>query len=432
VERLGRVVDGLRVASASEIDRRSDRMYGTDGLAQSFGFRRGTELIEEVTGVASATARRRVRLGAVVCPRSGSLGAVLEPLYPLVAAAFAAGQIGEDAVSAITSELEQAARRADPDRLATAERLLVAAATGQSDDVAEDGDAATPDESSPVASLPGCGSSSGAPLCADLVRVQARVWREALDPDGAVPRLVDQVANRRVFISRTPVGGLHPITGMLTPDVASAALAFFDSLITRPGPRFEAADVAEGPIERRDHAQQCHDLFAVMIHAAAAAAEAGVEAGVVKRSPVIISVPVDQLAAPNGFGQASGVEGPVPAAYLAQVACDAGIQIMVTGAHGRIERLGVKGRFFTATQRRAIAARDGATCLIDGCGVPFAALEAHHVVEHCRGGPTHVDNGVLLCWWHHHQIDLGLWQVQMIQGKPHVTVPVRQQLRYAA
>jgi hypothetical protein len=372
----------------------------------------------------------------------------LEPLYPLVAAAFAAGQIGEDAVSAITSELEQAARRADPDRLATAERILVAAATGQSDDVgegdsaaisaateegsaqdgaAEDGSA----EAGPV-SLPGCGSSSGAPLCADLVRVQARVWREALDPDGAVPRLVDQVANRRVFISRTPVGGLHPITGMLTPDVASAALAFFDSLITRPGPRFEAADVAEGPIERRDHAQQCHDLFAVMIHAAAAAAEAGVEAGVVKRSPVIISVPVDQLAAPNGFGQASGVEGPVPAAYLAQVACDAGIQIMVTGAHGRIERLGVKGRFFTATQRRAIAARDGATCLIDGCGVPFAALEAHHVVEHCRGGPTHVDNGVLLCWWHHHQIDLGLWQVQMIQGKPHVTVPVRQQLRYAA
>jgi hypothetical protein len=45
------------------------------------------------------------------------------------------------------------------------------------------------------------------------------------------------------------------------------------------------------------------------------------------------------------------------------------------------------------------------------------------VTEHSRGGPTHTDNGVLLCWFHHRTIDTGGWAVRMFNGVPHVRGP---------
>lgn len=99
---------------------------------------------------------------------------------------------------------------------------------------------------------------------------------------------------------------------------------------------------------------------------------------------------------------------------------------------GRIIRLGTKGRFFTAQQRKAVAIRDGDSCVIPFCNVPFPALEAHHVKEHRKGGPTHVDNGVLLCWWHHHLIGTGIWIIEVVGGRPRIRVPIRSNLRLVA
>ena len=90
--------------------------------------------------------------------------------------------------------------------------------------------------------------------------------------------------------------------------------------------------------------------------------------------------------------------------------------------HGRIIALGSPERCFTPHQRRAITLRDGG-CLIPGCSVPAAWCEIHHVIPDAHGGPTHPDNGVLLCWFHHRTIDTSGWGIRMLRGVPHIRPP---------
>ena len=89
---------------------------------------------------------------------------------------------------------------------------------------------------------------------------------------------------------------------------------------------------------------------------------------------------------------------------------------------GAIMQLGSPERCFTAHQRRAITLRDGG-CLIPGCTVPAAWCEIHHVIPDESGGPTHPDNGVMLCWFHHRTIDTSGWQIRMLRGVPHIRPP---------
>jgi hypothetical protein len=103
-------------------------------------------------------------------------------------------------------------------------------------------------------------------------------------------------------------------------------------------------------------------------------------------------------------------------------ACGGVIQRIVHTDDGRIVSLGIEERVFNRHQRRAIALRDGG-CIIPGCGIPAGWCEIHHVIDHAKGGPTHTDNGVLLCWFHHRFIDKGAWRVRMNQGVPEVRAP---------
>ncbi len=45
------------------------------------------------------------------------------------------------------------------------------------------------------------------------------------------------------------------------------------------------------------------------------------------------------------------------------------------------------------------------------------------MTSHADHGPTHPDNGVLLCWFHHRSIDTSGWHVRMIRGMPEVQAP---------
>ncbi|MFD4421410.1 HNH endonuclease signature motif containing protein [Agromyces sp. NPDC058484] len=59
-----------------------------------------------------------------------------------------------------------------------------------------------------------------------------------------------------------------------------------------------------------------------------------------------------------------------------------------------------------------------------GCSVPASWCEIHHVIPDADGGPTHPDNGVLLCWFHHRTIDTSGWGIRMFHGVPHIRPPV--------
>ena len=85
--------------------------------------------------------------------------------------------------------------------------------------------------------------------------------------------------------------------------------------------------------------------------------------------------------------------------------CDAAVSRIVLGAASEVLDLGRATRSFTAAQTRAIVARDR-HCVWPGCDVPAPWAEAHHRVHWADGGPTSVDNGVLLCGRHHDRVHL--------------------------
>jgi hypothetical protein len=74
-------------------------------------------------------------------------------------------------------------------------------------------------------------------------------------------------------------------------------------------------------------------------------------------------------------------------------------------------------RLFTEGQRLALIARDGG-CTFPGCDAPPQYCEAHHIRDHARGGPTSIDNGTLLCRFHHDHFQACGWRCVLRDGRP--------------
>jgi hypothetical protein len=398
VEALGRVVDARRVALAGEVAERSRVELGDQRLSTRRGCRSAAELLERVTQVSGAEARRRIALGSATRARSGFTGEPIEAAFPHVAAALAGGDLGTDAAGTIIRELDRTRPVAHPASFAAAEEALVAEATGRGD---------------------------GTPLrcTADELRVQAQAWSTFLDQDGPEPD-DDRAMRRRGFRLGRARDGLVPVTGELMPEVAAKLTRLFDAhLAPRSGGGFmtdqERARIAEVG-ETRTADQQRHDVLAAAIDTAARSGEHPTIGGAAPT--VLVSVRAADLSAGRGVAHADGGEVPISLRAARHMICTGGTQTVVFDDDGRILTLGSPERCFTPHQRRAITVRDGG-CLIPGCSVPAAWCEIHHVIPDVDGGPTHPDNGVLVCWFHHRTIDTSGWAIRMIRGVPHIRPP---------
>ena len=109
----------------------------------------------------------------------------------------------------------------------------------------------------------------------------------------------------------------------------------------------------------------------------------------------------------GGIGEIAGA-GPVPASVIERLCCNADISVVLFGKELTPLYEAVAARAPTAAQRRALIARDGA-CI--GCGAPPVDCEAHHIIPWLCGGPTKIDNLVLVCWSCHDKIHDHNWQV---------------------
>lgn len=110
------------------------------------------------------------------------------------------------------------------------------------------------------------------------------------------------------------------------------------------------------------------------------------------------------------FARVGGDGTPVPLSAVLHLLCDAAIQLMLTDPAGVPLKLGRAQRLFSKDQRRVLAARDH-HCRAPGCDIPAPWCEVHHVVPWQDGGRTDVSNAILLCSFHHHEIDRGRLRV---------------------
>ncbi len=397
IEHLGRYVDALRVEAAAEIAHRSKGFVNpADGLAARKGCRNAVELVERVTRVSGSTAARRIKLGGET--RSCGPGLSFPSRFPVLADAFESGLLGTDAASAIIAGILPAVRHCSIAGLKAAEEELVAAAIGTSELV-------------PTA------------CTADEVRQQAMVWQAYLDPDGMEP--VERRAWKgRGFEAGTLSDGLVRGRYAFMPEVAAKLNRVFDAYLSpRSATEFRTAEEqveVDAEADPRSRDQQRHDVIASMVDHYS---RSDVPPRIGGAAPtVLVTVRAEDLASREGRGHIDGAKAPVSLTTIRHLACNGGYQFMTVDADGSIHGLGSPQRCFTSVQRRAITARDGG-CVIPGCTIPAAWCEIHHVDPAENDGPTHTDNGVLLCWSHHRTIESSGWRIEMFDGAPHVLVP---------
>lgn len=124
---------------------------------------------------------------------------------------------------------------------------------------------------------------------------------------------------------------------------------------------------------------------------------------------LIVTMTLDQLrtdlATAGILSHARGAESEdqLSASEARRLACTANIIPAVLGGHSEILDFGHTRRLHNTYQRKAMAFTYR-TCVADGCDVPAAWCESHHVTPWSKGGRTSVADGRPLCSHHHHLI----------------------------
>ncbi|KRF37653.1 HNH endonuclease signature motif containing protein [Nocardioides sp. Soil805] len=116
---------------------------------------------------------------------------------------------------------------------------------------------------------------------------------------------------------------------------------------------------------------------------------------------VVITMDLDSLM--TGLGIATTSTGHrITASEARRLACTAKIVPAVLGGTSEVLDLGRAKRLYNTAQRKAMDLRDG-DCRAEGCDIPAAWCEAHHLTPWSKGGKTDLADGVLLCSHHHHR-----------------------------
>jgi len=465
VEDAGRLLDALRIATAGELGDRSTPGLGHDGLAFRLGHGKAVLLLAALTRASNAEAARRLKLGAATRSRTTIDGTLLEPFHPLVTGALEAGEIGVEAAARIVRALDEAGRVATEEEIRCAETELVDAARSDT---------------------------------ADEIGVQAIVWREFLDQDGAEPREA-RAYRKRAFRFGAERDGLVPFSGQMEPlnaallkeafeeafratkprflaaadggeydptgaggamDAAGATGAM-TSEVAEPVPLIELAEISEPdtsepgtspsdpggdaspggadplaihpPGDRlaaleaeiakdpRSTEQRQHDVLTGLI--TAGIRSTGSEPGGMRSTATITAViGLDDLKHGTGVGWVEGIKEPVSATALQKLVEASGYATLVEGDNGEILYLTRNKRLFTAQQIKALLVRDGG-CAWPGCGAKAGGCDAHHIIPWSQGGLTDIDNGILLCPYHHGMLHDSAFSLRMIRGKPHLLAP---------
>ncbi|NQX36330.1 HNH endonuclease signature motif containing protein [Herbiconiux sp. VKM Ac-2851] len=393
-EALGRAVSAQQVQLAGEVGVRSRTELGDEGLSRSQNFTSPVALVAKVTGASARACKARLELGRKL------RGAVLlgggegPAPFPAVSRVLDEGVLGVEAATAIVKQCGVLADRGCPaDVVALAEETLV-------------------------------DQTLSCRLTADETFRAAIHLREVLDPDGAEPRDEVLQLQRSLTIALAP-DGMYRGKFALTPEQGGVWHSSIRALQSPrvAGPRFVDGDeyvIADG----RTQAQKNVDTVTELIARAAGADDMPRINGAI--ATVNVHMTLDDLEKGRGVGWIDGIDQPVPASTVAQLRCSSPVAATLFGDKGEVLYHGKAKRLFTAAQNRALAARDGG-CVWPSCDRPPSFCETHHANEWVSDdhppGRTDIDNGVLLCHFHHSHLHKSPWKLTMQEGTPHLIPP---------
>jgi hypothetical protein len=387
------------------------------------GYRNTTEFLRARLRISASEARRRLCLAGALLPRQGLAGQQLPPERAELGAAVAAGEVPSRSAAIVTAALDRVRHSCAATASEKMEHALTLTAAEHDPDF--------------------------------LVRVAQR-WTIALDQDGAEPSEEKLRQLQGAFIRR-PRHGLQHMEIFATAEQFEHLLTVMNSVTnpraggsglgeattagspaaTMPDPSngvptvWPAADesqtgISEPGPDRRSRPQMHLDGLVCACKTALATGTLPAAGGM--RPQVMVTIDYRDLLGRLGSGDeetpgtasSSGTlmfTGPVTAATVRKIACDADVIPVLLGGNGRVLDIGRTSRIFPAHIRKALATRDRG-CSFPGCTIPAPWCEAHHITYWSRGGSTGTDNGTLLCSHHHHLIHKEQWIIQVRTGIP--------------
>ncbi len=368
---------------AAEIARRSARELGHAGMAQKAGARSPEQLVERLAGIGSDEARALVGAGELLAS-GGSVHT------QAVAASIADGSVSILAAQAIRSGLGEPGEGVSAEALADAAELMVTVAPE---------------------------------MTVRRVAQQARALRDSLDAAGVADR--ERLAYEKRFLRVTAqADGMTRIAGLLDSESAAIVTAAFDQVTSprRGGPRFVDPAAAERSRrivdDPRTTEQLLLDAFVELVRIASAADEGRV---FVQRRPAVqLHVQVADLDSDTGAAHLEGQTAAVSTSTARRYVCSSGAAPILFDGDRAID-VGRTQRLHTVRQRTVLAARDGG-CTAPGCDRPPSWTEVHHPREWSEGGDTSIENGILLCRFHHRWVHEQGWRIRP-RGGGYVAVP---------
>jgi len=388
-----RVIDAKIIRLSVDAGEMMKGMRAIEAPHMAQSSRSVAELLVDVGRISRAEAHRFYRVGIATEQRSTLLGQPLPIEFGVVRGALDDGSIPLDSANYIISALAQAAPRADASDLLAAEDALVAFARE---------------------------------CPADLVRRVANSWREALDVDGIEPReeaLAAMISLRRTIrpngmkryiIDADPIGAAYLDAAIDSHVGVNIRHPSFDS----PQGRSRFVDSGEAELD---------DAVDNTITTQRSIAQLGAEAifelarhGIdctnteipIRATTIVVRMTLESLLSGLGEANIDGIEQPISAGTARRLAAEAQIIPMVLGGDSEILDLGVAQRLFSKAQKIAMAERFGG-CAWRNCQLPPSHTEAHHVVWWGRSGESNLQNGVLLCSKHHHEIHRNNWMIEI-------------------
>jgi hypothetical protein len=259
-------------------------------------------------------------------------------------------------------------------------------------------------------------------LDATDLRKTARHLAAVVDPDGEDRRAEKDLdreeraahLHRRLTLTDDLAGGTW-LTGRCTSEDAAWIKA---TLLPLANPHPNAGPDCDPPTceipgcshdgrDPRDHGARMLDALVELCRRAQSLEVLPETHGATPR--VSITLDYDDLLRGTGFATTVTGEQLSPATAR-RIACDAHLIPIVLGTNSEVLDVGRHQRLATAPLWKALVARDQ-HCRFPHCTRSPVMCHAHHLRHWIDGGPTDLENMVLLCSHHHRLLHAGPWTI---------------------